>query len=113
MSTLSIKVRFKSEPNSRYGMTLVVCWSFWGLFLLSFALYKQIKKRKLMQKEQDLGVKKNEFELYNIVRETKQNKTEGKYTIPVYEDFEKKKKIKKNIESLENYIKTTKEEGWD
>ena len=94
-------------------MTLVVCWSFWGLFLLSFALYKQIKKRRLMSKESYLGAKKNEYELYNIAQETKQNRAEGKYTIPVYEDFEKKKKIKKNIETLEDYIKSRKEDGWD
>lgn len=94
-------------------MTLVVCWSFWGLLLLSFALYKQMKKRRLMSKENYLGLKKNEYELYNIVRETKQNNEAGKYTIPVYEDFEKKRKIKKNIESLENYIESRKEEGWD
>lgn len=94
-------------------MTLVVCWSLWGLCLLSFALYKQVKKRKLMLKENDLGQKKNEYELYAIAKETKQDRAEGKYTIPVYEDFEKRHKIKKNIDALETYIKDRKEEGWD
>lgn len=94
-------------------MTLVVCWSFWGIFLLAFALYKQVKKRNVIIKETYLGQKKNEFELYNIAKETKQDMTQGKYTVPIYEDFEMKNKIKKNIDSLEKDIRNNKEEGWD
>lgn len=94
-------------------MTLVVCWSFWGLLLLGFALYKQVKKRIIASKEAYLGQKKNDYELYTIVKETKQDRMENKYTIPMYEDFHKKDKVRQSIVNLENYINKEKEEGWD
>ena len=94
-------------------MTLVVCWSLWGLVSLSYALYKQVKKRYLASKEAALNQKKNDYELYTIVKETKQNKMDNKYTIPMYEDFAQKDRFRQSIVKLEDYIKGEKEEGWD
>ena len=94
-------------------MFLIICWSLWGLIFLVFAQYKQVKKRRLQRKEVVLSTKRNEYELYQITKETKQDPNKGKYTIPIYEDFERQKNIKRSIDNLEEYINKRKDSGWD
>ena len=91
------------DPFSRRGMRLTVAWAFLPVAFLGFGLYKQRQKRKMNELKEELERGKRLLEMMETQRETPQNRGEG-YTIPAYEDFDSKKRLRGKMDKLDSEV---------
>lgn len=90
------------RDKSRSGMGLVAVWGMYPVILLGYGYYKKQQKLKLEEKKKELEQKKKDLEMLEMYKETKQK--EGKFKIPLYEDFDKQNELKQEVKVRQKQI---------